>query len=125
MSGKHRARHDTIHILRTSIITKADDIRRPLSAAYRVIYKPNYQDIYDFYRTLNSSSPSSRSSPDLPKEDSEAFSRPTDLPPSESKMICSLFFIRGDIEYPLSVNSIKIVCTTSDKIPENIVTLTI
>ena len=36
MSGKHRARHSTMHIIRTSVVSKADDIRRPQSAAYRV-----------------------------------------------------------------------------------------
>ena len=35
MSGKHRARHDTLHILRTCVVTKGNDVRRPQAAVYR------------------------------------------------------------------------------------------
>jgi large subunit ribosomal protein L18Ae len=35
MSSRHRALHDTIHILRASAIGKTEDIRRPRSIAFR------------------------------------------------------------------------------------------
>jgi len=35
MSGRHQARHDTIHIVRTSIVKKGDQIRRPQCQVYR------------------------------------------------------------------------------------------
>jgi len=34
MSSRHRARHDTIHILRASVITDKEKIRRPKTIAY-------------------------------------------------------------------------------------------
>ena len=34
MSGKHQARHDTIQILKTSVISKSDDVRRAGTAPY-------------------------------------------------------------------------------------------
>ena len=35
MSGNHRANHDTIHIIRTSVLTAKSQIRRPKSLLYR------------------------------------------------------------------------------------------
>ena len=35
MSGNHRANHDTIHVIRTSVLTKKSEIRRPRSLLYR------------------------------------------------------------------------------------------
>mmetsp|Transcript_50723 Transcript_50723/g.58157 ORF Transcript_50723/g.58157 Transcript_50723/m.58157 type:complete len:187 (-) Transcript_50723:326-886(-) len=35
MSGRHRARPDTIHIIRTDVLKKADDVKRPASNAFR------------------------------------------------------------------------------------------
>ena len=49
MSGNHRCLHNTIHILRTAIITKRKDIRRNKSIEMRVRYL--YIHIY-FYKLL-------------------------------------------------------------------------
>ena len=35
MSGNHRANHDTVHVIRTNVLTKKADVRRPKSIAYR------------------------------------------------------------------------------------------
>ena len=35
MSGNHRANHDTIHIIRTTVLTEKSQIRRPKSLLYR------------------------------------------------------------------------------------------
>jgi large subunit ribosomal protein L18Ae len=35
MSGRHRARHETLHIVRTAVLRKAEDIRRTPSLIYR------------------------------------------------------------------------------------------
>ena len=35
MSGNHRANHDTIHVVRTSVLTEKSQIRRPRSLIFR------------------------------------------------------------------------------------------
>ena len=35
MSGNHRANHDTVHIIRTSVLTEKSQMRRPKSLIYR------------------------------------------------------------------------------------------
>jgi large subunit ribosomal protein L18Ae len=35
MSGNHRANHDTVHVVRTTVLSKKSDVRRSKSLAFR------------------------------------------------------------------------------------------
>lgn len=90
MSGRHRARHDTIQIVRTAVIKKSDDLRRPHTITYRVIIVIINLSMF---RTLRLDSLSPRLFLELAKRDSEATSRPPDQPLLKSKGDLTIYIL--------------------------------
>lgn len=107
MSGRHRARHDTIQIVRTAVIKKSADIKRPYAQIYRVKCLNMFTHRC---RTPRSSSPSPRSSLDLAKRNSEAPSRLTDPPPSRSKSEDHIIYILVRILFTSSCRDRNSLC---------------
>ena len=86
MAGNHRAQPQTVHILRTSVLTKSADIKRGKTNQYRVLK-------FIYFRVIPSNSQLSKQSQEQAIKNSELYSKPTDPTSTDHESTIIIIYI--------------------------------